>query len=177
VRTITIKLNTASINQAIKELKAYQKKVENAGAEIAKRLANLGYEVAYGIMDGHVFSGETIESLEVVDAGEGKFILQAGSQALLFFEFGAGVTYSSEKNPLSDEFGFGPGTYPNAKGHWNDPNGWWYETDDPRLTVRVDSKGQGLGHSYGNPPHMPFYKASKAMRDALLETAKEVLSE
>ena len=64
--TIKLKLNTESLNLALKELKAYQKKVERAGDEIAKRVADVGYSVAYSVMQGHVFSCETIETLNVV---------------------------------------------------------------------------------------------------------------
>lgn len=171
--TIKLKLNTESINQALKELKSYQKKVERAGDEIAKRLADIGYSVAYSVMQGHVFSGETIESLDVVKKGEGRYVLMAESQAILFFEFGAGVR-SGYGHPWAGELNMGPGTYPGA-GHWDDPLGWWFPTDDPRLIIKRDANGQGWGHSYGNQPHMPFYNADRAMRDSLLAVAKEVL--
>lgn len=170
---IKMKLNAASISKALLEVKAYQKKVEEAGDKIARDLAHMGYSVAYGVMSGHVFSGETIESLDVIEDGPGRYILTAASQALMFFEFGAGVRYGSG-HPLAGELGFGPGTYP-GKGHWDDPNGWWFPTDDPRLILKKDKNGQGWGHSYGNKPHMPFYNASKKMREDLLKVAKEAL--
>lgn len=171
--TIKLKLNTQSINQALKELKAYQKKVERAGEEIAKRLGEIGYSVAYSVMQGHVFSGETIESLTLEKKGEGRYVLYAESQAILFFEFGAG-SRSGYGHPWAGELNMGPGTYPGA-GHWDDPNGWWFPTDDPRLIIKRDDNGQGWGHSYGNQPHMPFYNADKAMRESLLTVAREVL--
>lgn len=169
---IKVKLNTASINNAIKQLEDYEKRVERAGGEIAKRLADMGYEVAYGVMSGHVYSGETIGSLEVVQEAD-KYILRAASKALLFFEFGAGATYGYG-HPMDGDFNMGPGTYPDGKGHWNDPNGWWFPTDDPQLIKKYDSKGQGWGHSYGNQPHMPFYLADREIRDNILKVAKEV---
>lgn len=170
---IKMKLNTASIDAAIAEVKAYQKKVEEAGDKIARELAHLGYSVAYGVMSGHVFSGETVESLDVIENGPGKYILTASSQAILFFEFGAGIKYGAG-HPMAGEFGYGPGTYPGA-GHWDDPNGWWFPTDDPHLVIRRDENGQGWGHSYGNQPYMPFYNADKKMREDLLKVAKEAL--
>lgn len=170
---IKVKLNTASIDNAIKQLDEYQKRVERAGEYIAKHLADIGYEVAYGVISGHVWSGETAESLEVVQEGN-RYILRAASKAILFFEFGAGATYGYG-HPMAGEFGMGPGTYPDGKGHWNDPNGWWFPTDDPRLIRRTDSKGQGWGHSYGNAPHMPFYLADREIRDNILKVAKEAL--
>lgn len=172
---IKMKLSPSSIQAAIDQINDYEKKVKLAGEKIAKQLADLGYKVAYGVMSGHVFSGETIGSLTVQKVEENKYILSAGSQALLFFEFGAGAKYGAG-HPWDDDFGYGPGTYP-GNGHWNDPHGWWFPTDDPRLIIRTDKNGQGWGHSYGNKPHMPFYKADKAMRDNLLSIAKKVLSE
>jgi hypothetical protein len=76
---------------------------------------------------------------------------------------------------MAKEFGYGPGTYP-GKGHWNDPNGWWFETDDPRLIRRTSKKtGKSYGHSYGIAPAMPFYQADKKMRENILKVAKEVI--
>lgn len=170
---IKLKLTDKSIRQALEEVNRYQRKVEKAGAEIARRLGELGFAAAYEVMQGHVFSGETIESLQLVEQSENRFILMAESQAILFFEFGAGVKYGGG-HPWDDNLGFGPGTYP-GNGHWDDPNGWWFPTDNPRLVIRRDRNGQGWGHSYGNKPHMPFYKADKAMRDELLKIAKEAL--
>lgn len=165
-------LDIASIDKAIKQLEEYQQRVEKAGKYIAKRLSDMGYEVAYGVISGHVFTGETLNSLEVVQEGN-KYIIQAGSQALLFLEFGAGATHGYG-HPEASKFGMGPGTYP-GEGHWDDPNGWWFKTDDPRLIRRRGKGGQGYGHSYGNAPHMPFYLAKREMRDNILEIAKEAL--
>ena len=169
---IHIDLSESSIDSAIQQINEYKTRVHNAGAEIAERLANLGYTVAWGIMAGNVYSGETISSLQVLQESETRFVLQAGSPALLFFEFGAGVNGGG--HPLNAELNMGPGTYP-GEGHWNDPNGWWFPTDDPNLAVRTNKNGEMWGHSYGNPPHMPFYRASRAMRDDLIRVAKEVL--
>lgn len=167
----------SSIQKVIDQVREYQKKVEKAGAEIAKELADLGYQVAYGIMSGHVFSGETSESLEVKKVSDNQYILYAASKAILFFEFGAGVAYADTDHPWASDFGYGPGTYP-GNGHWDDPQGWWFPTDDPRLIVYTSKKtGKSYGHSYGNKPHMPFYKADQAMIDNLVKIAKKVLTQ
>lgn len=173
---IKVSLSADSIEEAIREVNAYKNKVEKAGNEIAKRLSALGYDVAYSVMSGHVFSGETAESLEVVEKGDGKYVLYAASQALLFFEFGAGATYYGEGHPWGDETGYKPGTFNPGSPNWNNPNGWWFPTDDPRLIWRIDKNGQGWAHSYGNKPHMPFYKADKAMKENLVKLAKEILT-
>lgn len=168
---IKISLNPSSIDAAIKQLEDYQKDLERKAGELCERLANLGYSVAFQIMSGHIYSGETISSLQVQEIDATHYVLLAGSVALLFFEFGAGVIGSG--HPLAGEMGMGPGTYPGQK-HALDPNGWWFPTDDANLIIRTDKNGQGWGHSKGNPPYMPFYNASKQIRADLLKTAQEV---
>lgn len=170
---IKVKLNTASIDKAIQQLEEYQKRVERAGEYIAKRLADIGFEVAVEIVNAHVFSGATADSLTCIQQGEGRYVIYAQSEAILFLEFGSGAKYGYG-HPAAKEFGMGPGTYPGST-HWADEDGWWFPTDDPRLIRTTDSKGQGWGHSYGNAPHMPFYLADREIRDNILRVAKEAL--
>lgn len=170
---IKFSLNTMEIEQAIAEVKRYRAKVIAAGDEIARQLADLGYEVAWKIIEGHQFTGDTAASLTVQRRGESQYVLFAQSQAILFFEFGAGVRYGYG-HPMAGEMGFGPGTYP-GNGHWDDPDGWWFETSDPRLIKKEGANGKTYGHSYGNRPHMPFYTADKAMQEALLTVARKVM--
>ena len=163
-----------SIDAAAKKLEEYADGLEEKAEKLCELLANMGYETAFQIMAGHVYSGETISSLQVIEESPTKYILQAGSVALLFFEFGAGVRYGGG-HPGFPNANFQPsaiGSYGN--GHGSDPNGWWFPTDDQNLIVRTDKNGQGWGHSYGNPPHMPFYNASRKIRDDLIRAAQEV---
>lgn len=177
---IKLSLNPDSIDAAIRQLEDCKNKLPDIADKIARELAHMGYAVAYGIMSGHVFSGEMIGNLDVVEDGPGRYILYDKSTAILFFEFGAGARYG-HGHPWEGKYSYaGPGTYPGA-GHWNDPKGWWFPTDDPRLIVSTTEDEHGnkktWGHSYGNKPHMPFYNASKEMRENLLEVAKKVFQE
>ena len=164
--------NPASIDAAIKQIEEYRDNLEVKAQELAERLANIGYAVSFQIMAQHVYSGETISSLQVQEIDPNHYMLVAGSVALLFFEFGAGV--GGAGHPLAGEFGMGPGTYPGQK-HANDPNGWWFPTDDANLAIRTDKEtGIMWAHSKGNPPYMPMYNASRQIRADLLKTAREV---
>lgn len=167
---VTMRLNPESISRAIKQLESYEDELKEHAEEIVSILSMRGYDVAYSIMAGNVYSGETLDSLTIVEESPTKHILMANSKAILFFEFGAGV--QGVGHPLAGEVGMGAGTYP-GQTHAFDPDGWWYPTNDPQLVQRV-WKGQGYGHSYGNPPRMPMYMAAKTMRDELLDVAKEV---
>ena len=170
---VGVRVKISGLAEVIDRLREFSGDLESKAAEIAKRLADIGYDVAYGVMEGHVYSGETIDSLDVIEEAPGRYILTATSGAILFFEFGAGARYGAG-HPLAGQFGMGPGTYPGQKHAFN-PSGWWFETNDPNLAVFTSASGKSYGHSYGNPPHMPFYQASAEMKDRILETAREVL--
>lgn len=172
---ISIKLTEKSIEQAISEIENYKQKLKKIANEIAKELADVGYQVAYSIMGTADFEKDISSSLQVKREAENKYVLVSNSKEILFFEFGAGAKYGYG-HPLNADFGMGPGTYPNGKGHWNDPDGWWFPTDNPNLIRHTDKSGQGWGHSYGNQPYMPFYKADKEMCAKLKQIAEEVFA-
>lgn len=173
-KTIRISLSdVASVDAAIRELEAYRDTLPQKAEQIAEQLANAGYNVAFGIMAGHIYSGETISSLSVQQTGPTRFELVAGSVALLFFEFGAGIP--GVGHPLADDLGMGAGTYP-GQTHAFDPNGWWFPTDDPNLAVYTAKDGRMYGHSRGQAPHMPMYQAAMEMRRSLEKIAREVFA-
>lgn len=157
---IVFTLDTISLNQAIRAVDKYKQNMLRKCALFTSRLGAEGKMVANAVMSGHVFSGETIDSLKFEDLGGGHGQLVTASKAILFFEFGAGI--GGVGHPLAGEMGMGAGTYP-GKGHWNDPNGWWYRGDDGNWH-----------HTYGNAPHMPMYKASRAMIAAIERIGREV---
>lgn len=170
-RKYIIGIDGSGVDEFIKGLEEYQKWINRKAEELAKRLADKGYEFAYQVMSGHVFTGETLASLTVEKLSQTSYVVKAASKALLFFEFGAGVNGGG--HPLDGELGFGPGTYPGQK-HAFDTGGWWYPTDDPALIVRTDKQGQGWGHSYGNPPYMPMYGAVKSLEQDFKDIVQEV---
>lgn len=170
-KKIRMNLSAASIDAAIQKLESYRNSLEQKCAQIAERLANAGFNVAFGILAEHVYSGETISNLVVQQTGPTRFELVAGSVAIMFLEFGAGV--QGVGHPLAGQLGMGAGTYP-GQTHAFDPNGWWFPTDDPNLAVYTNEDGQMYGHSYGNPPYMPVYQASVEMRRSIERIAREV---
>ena len=175
-KKISFGLSVSDLNSAIKELRQYQADLNIKCQKFTERLADLGLETAKAIMKEHIYSGETIGSLRIETDEIGsvtKLRIVVESEAILFLEFGAGDKYSGTNKPKASEMGYGPGTYPGA-GHWNDPNGWWFPTDAPRLIRYTDSSGQGWGHSYGIEAAMPMYNASVEMMRNVRKIAKEV---
>ncbi len=152
-------LSEKSIANAVSELRVYQAWVEQKEKELRSRLASLGATVASIQFARAIYNGTNDVSVRVDDTGNAAVIYAEG-ESVAFIEFGAGITYGSG-HPQAGELGMGPGTYPDGKGHWDNPNGWWY------------AHGQ---HTYGNPPAMAMYSAVQAMTEELTKIAREVFA-
>lgn len=150
-------LSRGSIQDAIKELKKYKKWIAEKERELRIRLATRGATVASIQFARAIYSGTNDVSVRVDDTGTVAVIYAEGS-AVAFIEFGAGATYGYG-HPMNSEFGTGPGTYPDGKGHWNNPNGWWYGHRE---------------HTFGNPPAMAMLKARDQMVEEITQIAREV---
>lgn len=164
-KKISFGLSVSEINNAVKELRKYQAELNYKCQKFADKLAELGLQTAKSVLEQHIYSGETIGSLRIETDERGavtKLRIVVESEAILFLEFGSGIKYSGTVNPKAEELGYGPGTYP-GKGHWNDPNGWWYLGDDGEWH-----------HSFGIEAAMPMYKSTVEMRQQIMKIAKEV---
>ena len=149
-----------SVSEAIKELDRYKRWVQEKEEILRQRLAQLGATVASIEFSRAIYNGTNDVSVRVEDNGRKATIFAEGS-AVLFIEFGSGAKYGNG-HPEAGKFGYGPGTYsdgPNGKGHWDDPNGWYF------------SHGQ---HSFGNPPAMAMVHARDAILEQLTAIAREV---
>ena len=156
-KTIKVELTDESIGSAVKELKRYAKWVTKKEEELRLRLAMVGATVASIQFARAIYSGSNDVSVRVDNTGS-VAVIYAEGQSVAFIEFGAGATYGYG-HPQAGEFGVGPGTYPDGKGHWNDPKGWWF--------------GSGQ-HTYGNPPAMAMYAAVREITEKVTEIAREV---
>lgn len=162
MKKIVVPLSVDGIDRLQKELKKYQAWQHRKAKELAERLAMLGASTASIRFSRAVYTGVKDTNVSVVAATNG-YTVKADGESVLFIEFGSGVTYGSG-HPEASEFGMGPGTYPDGKGHWDDPKGWYLP------------KEKGGGHTYGNPPAMPMYEARKQIEQELPRIVKEVFS-
>ena len=136
-KTIEIELSNKSISNAIREVKRYKAWVEEKEKELRLRLAQRGATVASIQFSRAIYNGANDVSVRVDDTGS-VAVIYAEGESVAFIEFGSGATYGYG-HPQASSLGFGPGTYPESKGHWDDPKGWWFGDSE---------------HSYGNPPAM-----------------------
>jgi hypothetical protein len=159
-KKIVVPLSESGIQKIQDELMVYRKWQEEKARELAERLAALGATVASVRFSRAVYTGKKDVEVTVEGLPNG-YKVKADGESVLFIEFGSGVTYGYG-HPEAGEFGMGPGTYPDGKGHWDDPKGWYLP------------KSAGGGHTFGNPPAMPMYEARKAIEQELPRIVKEV---
>lgn len=162
MKKVRVPLSTAGIEQLEKELQEYRKWQEAKAKELSEQLATLGASVASIRFARATYTGIKDTTITVEQIANG-YAVKADGESVLFLEFGSGLTYGGG-HPENSEFGMGPGTYPDGKGHWDDPNGWWVP------------KSAGGYHTYGNPPAMPMYEARKTIIRELPRIVKEVFS-
>lgn len=159
-KRIVVPLSESGIQKIQDELVVYRKWQEEKARELAERLASLGATVASIRFFRAVYTGQKDVDVTVEELPNG-YKVKADGESVLLIEFGSGVTYGYG-HPEAGEFGMGPGTYPDGKGHWDDPKGWYLP------------KSAGGGHTFGNPPAMPMYEARKAIEQELPRIVKEV---
>lgn len=162
-KTITLSLGAKSIDKAIKELKAYQKWVEQKTNELAKRLAEIGANEARVRFMGAQYKGTNDASVSVEAIANGYKIVASGS-AVFFIEFGAGVYYNgAEPYPEPRPAGVsGIGEYGKGKGK---QKAWGFYDETGELII-----------THGTPAAMPMYHASRVMLQEIQRIAKEVFA-
>jgi hypothetical protein len=162
VKRITVDLSEKSIDSAIREVRKYKAWVLAKEKELRIRLAAVGATVASIKFSRAIYNGSNDVTVRVDNKGSAAVIYAEGS-AVLFIEFGSGAMHGYG-HPDAEKHGYGPGTYsdgPDGKGHWDDPNGWWYDHGK---------------HSFGNPPAMAMLAARDSILEQLTTIAKEVFS-
>lgn len=168
-KTIKVNLSQKSIQDAIKQLRAYQKSLVSKNEEFVRRLAELGIPVidenialAQGDSDKSHNTYIKINNF----GGYSQATLVCESSQLAFIEFGAGIHYNTpaetSPHPKGQEFGYTIGSY----GQGNGKNDSWVYYADSGEWVR----------SYGTEATMPVYKASVKIMQNIRKIAKEVFS-
>ena len=142
----------ASVSRAQRRLDEYFADLIEKANTVCERLATIGAVRASLDFSRAIYNGtnDVAVTVEPIDNG---YAIHATGNAVLFIEFGSGASY-----------GYGhpepEGTYP-GKGHWDDPNGWWYGNHE---------------HSYGNPPAAAMYHAKQDVLQEVQRIADEVFA-
>ena len=160
-QVINMSLSVASIDNAIKELRAFRSSIELKKYKLLEALANIGVKEASVRFTTAMYDGVNDSSVTLEPIPNG-YCIKAEGKAVAFIEFGAGV-YHNPGEP-----------YPNPR---------------PEGIVGIGEYGKGLGKrqawgfkdasgelviTHGNPAAMPMWYASEEMRSKIQEIAQEV---
>lgn len=156
-----IEITLDEIDKAINQIKEYKKTFEEKKKDFMQRLAE------YGAKNAGLLYPKDI-TVDVYWKDENTIVVRASGEEIAFIEFGTGITYGGgHPNPVVYDNGtaiqMGKGTYPSEKGHWDNPNGWWYPIGDGNYV-----------HTYGNPPSASMYNTARAMEQQAEAIAREV---
>ena len=162
LRIYNVELSSSSINQAIKNLRAYQRDLNKRTRLFLDKLADCGIDVIESVIaqippdelhDGYILVQDPKKTLKKNQNGGYQMAIKLSGEDVLFIEFSAGVTFGSANYPLPVGNKYGALTYP-GQTHASQPYGWFY-TDE--------GTGRTSVHTYGNRAYMPMYHATVAM--------------
>lgn len=166
-KKINISLSQKSIQNAINEVRKYQRELIDKNELFVRRLAELGIAVidqniaaAQGDSDKNHNTYIKINSF----GSYSEATLVVEGKDLLFIEFGSGAHYNgsagTSPHPKGEEFGYTIGSYGKGQGS---KDFWFYYADTGEAVM-----------SHGTESTMPVYKASVEIIQNIRSIAKEV---
>lgn len=170
LRTIDMDLSPQSINNAIREISAFQRQLRDQCEDLVKNLVAQGIEIAkmQVISMDALFTGFTEQSIQGVYFAEERCgIIYSDVPQALFVEYGTGYVGAGKTG-----FETYPGTYasgykPDEMGHGS--KGWWYPAP---WGWYIPKKGKGKGVTFAwtrGMPARPFMYNTLRMLEEVAE--------
>lgn len=172
-RVIQVPLSVAGIDRAIREVQDYRSWLKERTAVLLDRLAQEGCQIASARFFRAVYDGTNDTSVSVKERSGGAKAVVAVGGAVLFIEFGTGVTYP-DTHPEAAKHGMRRGGYGQGKGQR--PTWGYYGDPGTNGEVKVNKKGREVVITHGNPANMPMYETVKELKALLPGLVKEVFS-
>ena len=160
-KVIKLGLSTSSIDDAMKELKAFRDSLDTKKYRLLEELTNIGLREASVRFTTAMYDGVNDSSVRAELTHFGYRIVAEG-KAVAFIEFGAGVYHNpGEPYPDPRPSGIvGIGEYGKGQGK---RQAWGFVDDSGELVI-----------THGNPAAMPMWYASEEMRSKIQKIAQEV---
>ena len=171
-KTIRIKLNTRSINNAIKQIEAYKNRLVAIRTTICEELAKIGMKEAEIRFANAQYDGVN-DSCVTIEQTENGYKVVANGNAVAFIEFGAGVHYNPAGGayPIAKPSGISPiGGYGKKQGR---KDSWRYKGDPGTNGNVIEVGGEEWVVTQGNPAQMPMYHALNKMQNEVERIVKE----
>lgn len=170
-RHYTVTLDSASIRKMIERLELLKSRLQIASENIAKRLADIGYDHATVNFADAEYDGTNDADIQLDPIPNG-YRLSANGQSIMFIEFGTGITkgngYPGTKPPEIapiGTYGLGQG----AKGKWV------YNGNPGTNGVVINTKNNAV-LTRGNRPNACMFNAGQTMHDAIIQIVKEEMA-
>ena len=166
-KKISISLSQKSIQNAINEIRKYQRELISKNEVFVRRLAELGIPIIdQNIAAAHGDSDKNHNTYIKVNSfgsySEAKLVVEGSD--LLFVEFGSGIHYNGSSgtstHPKGEDFGYTIGSYGKGQGK----NDFWFYYADTGEAVM----------SHGTESTMPVYRASQEIIQNIRRIAREV---
>lgn len=163
---LEINLSPSSVKKALRQVKEYQREMNNKNRLFVKRLAEVGIPVIESNIQRADGDSDKYHDTKITVHSFGDYsqaTLTVSGKDILFIEFGAGIHYNNSQIPHASQFGYGIGTYNPGSDNAFNPEGWYY----------LDDSGV-VQHSYGTEATMPVLKASNKIIADIRRIAREV---
>lgn len=166
-KKISISLSQKSIQNAINEVRKYQRELIDKNELFVRRLAELGIpiidqNIAAAQGDSDKSHNTYIKINSFGSYSEAKLVVEGSD--LLFIEFGAGAYYNgsagTSPHPKGEEFGYTIGSYGKGQGS---KDFWFYYADTGESVM-----------SHGTEATMPVFRASQEIIQNIRRIAREV---
>ena len=160
-KVIKLGLSVDSIDNAIKEVKAFRDSLDRKKDKLLNELANIGVREASVRFTTAMYDGVNDSHVTLNPISNGYAIVAEG-HAVAFIEFGAGVYHNTGEpypNPRPEGI-VGIGEY--GKGYGK-RQAWGFRDESGELVI-----------TRGNPAAMPMWYASEEMRSKIQKIAQEV---
>ena len=162
-----------SIEKAIKQLNEYKNKLAEKEAEMVRRVAQLGLNVASVKFNQALYAGTNDVTCRVEQNGT-TAIIYAEGEAVGFIEFGTGVRHP-EHIGFADYKPPEHGTY--GKGLGKNPGWWDYYGDPGNKGHTIHTRKGPKVRTSGNDPAYAMFDAITSMVEQIAQIAREVWKE
>lgn len=171
-KKIVLSLSPHDMERAIREIQAFERYIQDNTAELLRRLAQRGYEIASFNFSWATYDGTNDVSVSVEPRSDTSIAVVAVGNATLFIEFGTGITYPDD-HPEAATHQMIRGEYGHQLGRL--PGGWRYD-GDPGTNGEVITSGKHAGqvHTYGNPANMCMYRSVREVEREFEEIVRSV---
>lgn len=162
------------LDSLIKRVNTMQKQLQSRIPLFLERLAQIGVDTASVRFKSAQYDGVNDVNVSARMKGSNTIVITASGKAVLFIEFGTGITYT-EEHPKASDMGAVRGGYGQGKGN---QSSWGYygEAGTNGRVIKTTDKGD-LVITRGNPPARAMYEADKAIMSQILKIAKEVFTQ